>query len=148
MENFREVKILLVEDDPGDVELTKEVLFESKLRLKLEVAENGLQAMEYLRKQGEYKDATSPDLILLDLNMPVKGGRETLEEIKTNQKLKHIPVVILTTSDSNLDIIKSYTAGANCYVSKPVDLSEFQKIVSAIENFWFSIVKLPENENI
>ena len=144
MKNVKPIEILLIEDDQGDIELTTEMLEDSKLFLNLNVVNDGVYAMEYLRKEGDYKNATTPDLILLDLNMPRKDGRETLQEIKKDPNLKFIPVVILTTSDSNIDIVKSYTAGANCYITKPVGLGEFQKVVRAIESFWFSIVKLPE----
>lgn len=143
MERFENIKILLVDDDPGDTELTKEMLEESKLKLDLYTVEDGVYAMEFLRKEGEYSDAPTPDLVLLDLNMPRKDGRETLQEMKNDPDLRHIPVVILTTSDSNSDVVKSYASGANCFVKKPVDLHEFQKVVSAIESFWFTVVKLP-----
>ncbi len=136
-------EILLVEDDIGDVELTREMLSESKLKLNLNVVEDGVEAMDYLKQKGKYEDSTLPDLILLDLNMPRKDGRETLAEIKSDPALKMIPVVILTTSESDIDIIKSYTTGANCYITKPVGLEEFQKVVLSINNFWFSVVKLP-----
>ncbi len=138
-----ELEILLVEDDPADIELTREMLIESKLKLNLNEVHDGVEAMEYLRKDGKYENAPTPDLIMLDLNMPRKDGRETLEEIKSDEEFKKIPVVILTTSDSNNDIIKSYTSGANCYITKPVGLDQFRKVVDAIECFWFTIVKLP-----
>lgn len=138
------LKILLVDDDQGDVELTREMLADSKLKLDLYTVEDGVYAMQFLKKEGVFKDAPTPDLIFLDLNMPRKDGRETLQEIKNSPELKHIPVVILTTSDSNVDVIKSYATGANCYVKKPVGLNEFQKVVSAIEHFWFTVVKLPK----
>lgn len=143
MTSQKELEILLVEDDPADIELTREMLIESKLKLKMYEVRDGVEAIKYLRKEPPYQDATVPDLILLDLNMPRKDGRETLMDIKSNDHTKHIPVVILTTSDSNIDIIKSYTTGANCYITKPVGLSEFKKVVDAIESFWFSVVKLP-----
>jgi len=138
------LKILLVDDDPGDVELTREMLADSKLKLDLYTVEDGVFAMEFLRKEGKFKDAPTPDLVFLDLNMPRKDGRETLEEIKQNPELRHIPIVILTTSDSNVDVVKSYATGANCYVKKPVGLNEFQQVVTAIEHFWFTVVKLPK----
>ena len=143
MEKMERIKILLVDDDPGDTELTQEMLAESKVKLDLFTVEDGVYALEFLRKEGEFSDVPTPDLILLDLNMPRKDGRETLEEIKQDPDLRHIPVVVLTTSDSSLDVVKSYATGASCYVKKPVDLGEFQKVVGAIENFWFTIVKLP-----
>lgn len=143
MEIFERIKILLVDDDPADTELTEELLAESKVKLELYTVQDGVYAMEFLRKQGEFSDVPTPDLILLDLNMPRKDGRETLEEIKQDPTLKQIPVVILTTSDSSIDVAKSYATGANCYIKKPVDLGEFQKVVEAIEDFWFTIVKFP-----
>jgi len=142
-ETVESIEILLVEDDQADVELTAELLIASKLKLNLNVVEDGVYAMDFLNKEGEYKDAPTPDLVLMDLNMPRKDGRETLAEIKSDPNLKHIPVVILTTSDSDKDIMKTYTDGANCFITKPVGLVEFQKIVHAIEGFWFSVVKLP-----
>ena len=144
MNKSEEIEILLVEDDEADVELMKEMLRDSKLKLNLHVVSDGVYAMEYLRKEDKYSNVTTPDLILLDLNMPRKDGRETLVEIKAAENLKHIPVVVLTTSDSNTDIIKSYMSGANCYITKPVGLEEFKIVVNAIEGFWFTIVKLPE----
>ncbi len=141
--NQFELDILLVEDDPADIELTREMLIESKLKLNLNEVHDGVEAMEYLRKEGKYKDVQTPDLVMLDLNMPRKDGRETLEEIKSDEELKKIPVVVLTTSASNNDIVKSYTSGANCYITKPVGLDQFRKVVDAIECFWFTIVKLP-----
>ena len=143
MQTIERIKILLVDDDPADTELTEELLAESKVKLELYTVQDGVYAMEFLRKQGEYANVPTPDLILLDLNMPRKDGRETLEEIKQDPALKHIPVVILTTSDSDIDVAKSYATGASCYIKKPVDLGEFQKVVAAIEDFWFTIVKLP-----
>lgn len=141
------IEILLVEDDVGDVELTQEALADSKLQINLNVVKDGVDALSYLRQEGKYVNAVSPELILLDLNLPRKGGREVLHEIKGDENLKHIPVVILTTSDSDEDIIKSYTLGANCYVSKPLGLEEFARIVRSIENFWFTIVKLPQRRD-
>lgn len=143
MEKIERIKILLVDDDQADIELTEELLKESKVKLDLFTVHDGVYAMEFLRKQGEFSEVPTPDLILLDLNMPRKDGRETLEEIKQDPALRQIPVVILTTSDSSMDVAKSYATGANCYIKKPVDLGEFQKVVAAIENFWFTVVKLP-----
>jgi two-component system response regulator len=138
-----ELKILLVEDDPADVKLTKRVLNQSKLHLSLSVVKDGVEAMRYLRREDEYADAIRPDLILLDLNLPRKDGREVLEDIRNDSTLKRLPVVILTTSKAEEDIAKSYDLHANCYITKPVDLQEFTKVVQAIENFWLTVVKLP-----
>jgi two-component system, chemotaxis family, response regulator Rcp1 len=137
------IDILLVEDNPADVELTREHLALSKIRNELHVVMNGLEALQYLRHEDSYKDATRPDLILLDLNLPGMDGREVLGEIKEDPKLKSIPIVILTSSDAEQDVVKTYDLGANCYVQKPVDLARFETIVKAIEDFWFTIVKLP-----
>jgi chemotaxis family two-component system response regulator Rcp1 len=138
-----DIEILLVEDNPADVRLTREALKEAKVRNKLHVAEDGVAAMEFLNRQGEYADAPRPDLILLDLNLPKKDGREVLEEIKQDDALKRIPVVVLTTSQAEEDIVKTYNLHANCYVTKPVDLDQFITIVRSIEDFWLTIVKLP-----
>ena len=137
------IKILLVEDNPGDVRLTKEALKEAKVRNQLSVVEDGVAAMEFLRREGGHADAERPDLILLDLNLPKKDGREVLEEIKQDDDLKRIPVVVLTTSRAEEDILKSYNLHANCYVTKPVDLDQFINIVKSIEDFWLTIVRLP-----
>jgi two-component system response regulator len=139
----RAVEILLVEDDAGDIELTEEALEESKLQVNLNVVRDGAEAIAYLRREGEYAKAMRPDLILLDLNLPRKDGREVLQNIKSDDNLKLIPVVVLTTSDTDEDILKSYNLGANCYVSKPLGIEEFIKIIRSIEDFWFTIVKLP-----
>ena len=144
---MRPVEILLIEDNPGDVRLTKEALKEGKLINNLHVTEDGVEALAYLRKQGTFKNEPLPDLILLDLNLPRKDGRELLADIKEDQHFKHIPVIVLTTSKAETDIIKSYESHANCYITKPVDMNQFIKIVKSIEFFWFSIVKLPPNEN-
>ncbi len=141
------VEILLVEDDAGDVDLTQEALAESKLQIHLNVVPDGVEALAYLRKEGKYANTVCPDLILLDLNLPRKGGRELLQDIKSDENLRHIPVIVLTTSDTEEDIMKSYTLGANCYVSKPLGLEEFAQIVRALENFWFTIVKLPSRRD-
>ncbi len=135
--------ILLVEDNPGDVRLAKEALKDSKLLNKLYQVSDGIEAIAFLRQQGEYSDAPRPDLVLLDLNLPRKGGREVLAEIKADETLKRIPVVILTISRAEEDILKSYNLHANCYISKPFDMEQFIKVVKSIEDFWFSIVKLP-----
>lgn len=139
------IEILLVEDNPADVRLTQEALNEAKIRNRLNVAEDGVDAMDFLLRRGKHAHAPRPDLILLDLNLPKKDGRQVLEEIKSNPDLKRIPVVILTTSQAEEDIIKSYNLHANCYVNKPVDLDQFITIVRSIEDFWFSIVKLPHS---
>jgi len=140
---LRDIEILLVEDNPADVQLTIEALKDAKLNNHLSVAEDGVEAMAFLRKEGKYANAPRPDLVLLDLNMPRKNGREVLKDIKSDEDLKTIPVVILTTSEAEQDIIKSYRLNANCYVTKPVDFFQFMKVVKAIEDFWMCIVKLP-----
>lgn len=140
------VEILLIEDNPGDVRLVEEALKENKIKNSLHVAKDGIEAMEFLNKEGKYADIPFPDIILLDLNLPRKDGREVLKEIKENQILKSIPVVILTTSADEEDILKTYRLHANCYITKPVDLAQFIKVVKSVENFWFSIVKLPKKE--
>ena len=140
---LRAVEILLVEDNPGDVRLTTEVLKDAKLCNNIHVVGDGVEAVDFLHRRGDYHAAVRPDLILLDLNLPRKDGREVLEEIKGDSALKHIPVVVLTTSSAEQDILKSYALHANCYITKPVDLDQFAKVVLSIEEFWFSIVKLP-----
>ncbi len=140
------VDILLVEDNAGDVRLTREVLRDSKVRNNLIVANNGQEALACLRKQGKFTGTVRPDLILLDLNLPVKDGREVLAEIKGDPDLKRIPVVILTTSKAEEDILKTYNLHANCYVTKPVDLEQFVKVVKSLEDFWLAIVKLPNHK--
>ena len=137
------IEILLVEDSPGDVRLTEEAMIDSRVKNKLNVVMDGEEAMRYLKREGEYSEANTPDLILLDLNLPRKDGREVLKEIKQDPELKRIPVVILTTSRSEQDILKTYESHANCYISKPVDLEEFLRVVRSINDFWLSIVKLP-----
>ena len=137
------INILLIEDNPGDVELIREALGEGKVRNDLHVASDGVQAMEFLRGEGKYADAPCPDLILLDLNLPRKSGREVLEEVKADPKLSKIPVVILTSSKEEEDICRSYRLHANCYVTKPVDFEQFMKVVRSIEDFWLTVVKLP-----
>ena len=141
--NEREIEILLVEDNPGDARLTTEALKEAKVRNKLSHFDDGEEALAFLRRQGKYVDAQRPDLILLDLNLPRKDGREVLAEIKADDRLKRIPVVILTTSQAEEDILRAYNLNANCYVSKPVDLDQFIKVVRTIKDFWLTIVKLP-----
>ncbi len=140
------VDILLVEDNAGDVRLTREVLKDSKVRNNLIVATNGEEALSCLRKQGKFAGTVLPDLILLDLNLPVKDGRQVLAEIKDDPDLKRIPVVILTTSKAEEDILKTYNLHANCYVTKPVDLEQFVKVVKSLEDFWLAIVKFPNHK--
>jgi CheY-like chemotaxis protein len=139
------VEILLVEDNPADVRLTQEAFKEGKVLNKLHVTRDGVEAMEFLRQKGKYAKAPRPDLILLDLNLPKKDGREVLAEIKTDKDLKRIPVVILTVSQTEEDILKSYSLSANCYIIKPIDLEQFIRVVKSIEDFWFTIVTLPPN---
>jgi two-component system, chemotaxis family, response regulator Rcp1 len=138
------IDILLVEDNPGDVRLTQEAFKFGKVRNNLFVVNDGVEAMDFLYRRGRFSDAARPDLILLDLNLPKKDGREVLEEIKAESDFKRIPVVILTTSKADEDILKSYDLHANCYISKPVDLDEFMSIIRSIESFWLSVVKLPD----
>lgn len=137
------IDILLVEDNPGDADLAREALGDSKIKNNLFVVEDGVEAMDFLRNLGEYADAPRPDLVLLDLNLPRKDGRTVLGEIKSDESLKMIPVVILTTSRDEEDILRSYNLHANCYITKPIDLDQFLKVVKSIENFWLTIVKLP-----
>jgi chemotaxis family two-component system response regulator Rcp1 len=137
------IDILLVEDNPGDVRLTVEALKEDKLQNNLHIVKDGIEAMAFLYQDGEYADAPRPDLILLDLNLPKKDGREVLEEIKADENLRRIPVVILTTSQAEEDVLKTYDLHANCYITKPVNLDQFAKVVQSIEQFWLTIVKLP-----
>ena len=137
------IEILVVEDDLGDVELIKESLKMSKFKVVLSHVFDGQECMEYLRKQGKYKAVNKPDVILLDLNLPKKDGRQVLAEMKSDPTLKTIPVVILTTSDNEVDIYKTYELGANCFVTKPVDFQQIKKIVNEIAEFWFTVVRLP-----
>jgi len=139
----RPIEILLVEDNPGDVRLTVEGLKESKVRNNLHVARDGVEAMEFLRRTGRYGGAVRPDLILLDLNLPRMDGREVLAEVKSDAKLKTIPVVVLTTSRAEQDVLRSYELQANCYITKPADLEQFIAVVKSIDDFWFTIVTLP-----
>ncbi len=139
----RPIEILLVEDSPADVLITREAFEEAKLLNTLHVVEDGVQALEFLRRQGSYADAPRPDLILLDLNLPRKNGREVLAEIKADPQLKSIPVVILTTSSLDEDVLNAYDLHANCYVIKPVGFDNFFKAVQSIQDFWFSVVTLP-----
>ena len=137
------IEILLVEDNPGDVELTREALHETKVHMELSVVPDGVEAMAFLRRAGRYAEAPRPDLILLDLNLPRKDGRGVLAEVKADPALRHIPVVVLTSSEAEQDIARAYELHANCYVTKPVDLDQFVKIVQSIEQFWLSVVRLP-----
>jgi CheY-like chemotaxis protein len=139
---LKPIEILLVEDNIGDIRLTEEALKESNLLVTLHVARDGMEAMEFLRGEGGQANAPAPDLILLDLNLPRKDGREVLQEIKNDADLKRIPVVVLTTSEAESDIITTYGFHANCYINKPVDMDQFIKIVQMLEEFWFTIVKL------
>jgi chemotaxis family two-component system response regulator Rcp1 len=139
----RPVQILLAEDNPDDIELTVEALKDSRVRNRLIVVKDGEEAISYLQGKGKYQHAVRPDLILLDLNMPKKNGRDVLREIKNDPKLKRIPVVILTTSQAEDDIAHTYDLHANCYITKPVDFNQFLKVVKSIEDFWLTVVKLP-----
>ena len=141
----RPIHILLVEDNPGDMRLTTEALKEGKVRNTLSWAKDGVEALDFLYKRGQFPDAETPDLILLDLNLPKKNGREVLEELKNHPTLKSIPVVVLTTSRAEEDILRSYELHANCYIIKPVDLDKFMAVVKAIDHFWLSIVTRPPN---
>lgn len=140
------IEILLVEDDEGDIELTLEAFKRSKVTLKMNVARDGIEALAYLRQQGDFQTVNIPDLVLLDLNLPRKDGREVLKEMEMDEDLKQIPVVVLTTSSADEDILKSYQVGANAYVTKPVGLEGLTKVVTLLEEFWFTIVKLPPHE--
>lgn len=140
--------ILLVEDSPADVLLTKEALSHNKLLVELHVVENGMQAMEFLRHNGPYSEAPTPDLVLLDLNLPLKDGREVLAEVKADPHLRSIPVVVLTTSQAEEDVLRAYGLHANCYITKPVDFESFVNVVRSIQQFWFSIVTLPKHPEL
>jgi CheY-like chemotaxis protein len=141
--NVKPIEVLLVEDNPGDVRLTREALKEGRMWSNLHVVEDGEVALAFVRQQGAYTNAPRPDLILLDLNLPKINGREVLSNIKADENLKRIPVVILTTSQSEEDILKAYNLNANCYITKPVDFDQFLKVVRVVEEFWLTIVKLP-----
>lgn len=141
--NIQTVKILLVEDNPGDIRLIKEILNENGINNIIHVIMDGESALKFLLKEGNFRDAPRPDLILLDLNLPKKDGRELLSEIKDNKQLKSIPVVILTTSTAEEDIIETYNKHANSYITKPVDLDQFIRVVESIQDFWLNVVKLP-----
>jgi len=139
----RAIEILLVEDNPGDVRLTLEAFKEGRVLNNFTVMNNGVEALAYLRRQGRYENAVPPDLILLDLNLPKKDGREVLAEIKADERLMKIPVVVLTTSAAEEDVARAYSAHANCYITKPVDLDQFLRVAHSIESFWLTLVKLP-----
>jgi CheY-like chemotaxis protein len=140
------IEVLLVEDNPGDVRLTKEALKEGRLLNNVSVVGDGVEALSFLRREGRYAEAAQPDLILLDLNLPKKDGREVLAEIKADPDLRRIPVVVLTTSSAEEDILKTYDLHANCYVTKPVDLEQFMRVIKSIEDFWVTVVKLPSDQ--
>lgn len=140
---MRPIEILLVEDNPADIRLTQEVLTDARVFNNLHVAHDGEEALQFLRQEGKFSESPRPDLILLDLNLPRKDGRQVLQEIKEDQSLMFIPVVVLTTSEAEQDIVRSYKLHANCYINKPVDLDQFIRVVAAIEDFWLSIVRLP-----
>jgi two-component system, chemotaxis family, response regulator Rcp1 len=141
-----QVSILLVDDSPDDVELTLMALERTQFANNVSVVSDGVYAMQYLKQEGQYKDAQKPALVMLDLNMPRKNGQQVLAEMKANENLRQIPVVILTTSQAEEDIVRSYDLGANCYVTKPVDLEQLIQVVQAINQFWFGIVKLPTDK--
>lgn len=143
--DFLPVEILLVEDNPGDTRLTVEALKESKINNSLNTVGDGREALKYLRKEAEYTSATTPDLILLDLDLPYMSGRELLEIVKSDPILKRIPIVVLTISESDVDVLHSYDMQANAYVRKPIDLDQFVKVVHSIEDFWFTVVKYPNH---
>jgi two-component system, chemotaxis family, response regulator Rcp1 len=140
---YRPIELLLVEDSEPDVRLTQEALREAKVKNRLWVVEDGVEALEFLRREGPHADVPRPDLILLDLNLPRKDGRQVLREIKADDSLKRIPVVVLTTSKSEVDVLQSYDLHANCYITKPVDFTRFMEVVKSIENFWLTVVTLP-----
>ncbi len=141
--NSRPIEILLVEDNPGDVNLTRLALADREINVNLSVVADGVEAMNFLHRHGEYHQAIHPDLILLDWNLPRKDGREVLVEIRSDERLQRIPVVVLTTSQAEEDVLKAYNLHANCYITKPVDFNRFVEIVQSIEDFWFTIVQLP-----
>ncbi len=141
----KEIEILLVEDNPGDVRLTEEALREGKVKNRLHVARDGVEAIEFLRRRGKFADAARPDLVLLDLNLPRMDGREVLAEIKNDPDLKTLPVVVLTTSSAEADILRTYSLHANCYIQKPVDLDQFVQVVKSIDDFWLTVVRLPKD---
>lgn len=143
MTQGKPIEILQIEDSPGDVRLTREALKEAKVKNNLNAVADGVEAMAFLRNEGKYEDAPTPDLIILDLNLPKKDGREVLAEIKEDPKLKSIPVVVFTISDNEHDILDSYSLHANCYITKPLDLKRFMTILELVDDFWLGVVKLP-----
>ncbi len=143
MKTIRPIEILLVEDSPSDADLTVDAFSDARVLNNLHWVEDGVEALTFLRRQGKYSDVPRPDLILLDLNMPKKDGREVLAEIKADSQLKRIPVIILTTSAAERDILKTYELNGNCYVTKPIDLEQFMSVVKIIEAFWLAVVQLP-----
>ena len=145
-QKMKPIDILIVEDNPGDARLIKEVINGNKIQCQLHLVKDGVEAMNFLNRKEEFTDSPRPDLIFLDLNLPKKDGREVLAEIKTDDNLKQIPVVVMTTSQAEEDILKAYSLHANCYVTKPLDLDQFVNVVKSIEDFWFSLVKLPTKE--
>jgi two-component system response regulator len=144
LKELRAIEILLVEDNPGDVELTREALEDAKVANRLNVVDDGAEAVDFLFRRGKFSEAPRPDIILLDLNLPKKDGRQVLSEVKTDADLAQIPVVVLTTSQAEEDILRAYQLHANCYITKPVDFNQFMHIVATIEEFWLTIVKLPK----
>jgi two-component system, chemotaxis family, response regulator Rcp1 len=148
MRPLKSIEVLLVEDDPADIELTSEALKDSKMLVTLNVVGDGVNAMKFLNQESPYTDASRPDLVILDLNLPRMSGREVLQEIKNDENLRSIPVCILTTSKDALDIKKCYECGANCCITKPIGLKEFTRIVSSIQDFWFTVVKLPPQRRL
>lgn len=144
--NTELINLLLVEDNPGDARLTKEALAEGKIHINLTHVDDGVKAMAALKQEGDYSDVPRPDLILLDLNLPLKDGREVLEEVKSIPELSAIPIIVLTTSSNEEDVLKSYELNANCYIIKSVDFDSFVHVIKSIDEFWFSIVKLPKNK--
>lgn len=144
---MKEIHLLLVEDNEGDIVLTTEALEEGKIKNTLSVVRDGWEAMQYLEQKNGYENAKMPDLILLDINLPKVNGHEVLKHIKTHKELKHIPVIMLTTSSDETDVVKSYENHSNCYITKPVDINNFLEVISSIEDFWISIVQLPPKKH-
>lgn len=144
---MKPIHILLVEDNDGDILLTTEALHEGKIQNSISIAKDGWEAIQFLEKNGKYKNEPTPDLILLDVNLPKMNGHEVLKNIKSNDKLKHIPVIMLTTSSAEKDVFQSYQNHANCYITKPVELNDFLEVVTSIENFWVTVVQLPTKIN-
>ena len=146
MSIMKPIHVLLVDDDEADIELTKQALLTNKIKIDLDICFDGIEAMQYLRQEAPFENATRPDIVLLDLNMPRKDGRETLQDIRADENLKSLPVVILTTSEADTDIFKSYKLGCSCYVSKPVGMDEFSKVLQILKDCWFTVVKLPNKD--